>query len=350
LAFPVFLYPNNDKKEVFLQLNSFLSCERSYSKNKKPSACSAVRAFLGEKLMIQLYCGLNEQQWNHHPVAPGKFACVAPVYGKTVQGKRCNPVKVPSDTLVLQDSGAFSDSFDQRLSLDAALERQIAHAETYGYTTQVTYRASYDLLIDEKWDGGTRYKARWTEVDAEHAIEETVRAAIYLAHHRMSTKLVLSAQGVSAQQYLRCAERIVPLLAPGDVFGLGGWCITGKLPTQMLPVFRETMRLVIPFLGREGVKQVHIWGVCYAKALGELLWLCDEYDIALSTDSAGPSVRPAMGSWGYAEWSDPSYRRPPVEIRGLERARHVGATRQWLETFRMTPHYAPLQPRQMKLF
>jgi hypothetical protein len=303
---------------------------------------------LGEN-MIRFYCGLNEQQWNHHPVDPGTLACVAPVYGKTVVGKKVNRVKVPSETLVLQDSGAFSDSFDQRLSLEAALERQVQHAEAYGYAARVVYRASYDVLIDEKWEGGTRYKARWTEQDAEDAVEETVRAARYLAQHRMGVKLVLSAQGVSAHQYLRCAERIVPLLAPDDVFGLGGWCITGKLPKQMLPVFRETMRVVVPFLGREGVRQVHIWGVCYAKALGELLWLCDEYGIALSTDSAGPSVRPAMGSWGYAEWSDPTYQRPPVETRGLERARHVKATRAWLEAFRMTPHYVPLRPLQLRL-
>ena len=300
--------------------------------------------------MIEFYCGLNEQQWNHHPVAPGKLACVAPVYGKTVQRKTCNRVKVPPETLVLQDSSAFSDSLDQRLSVEAALERQIQHAETYGYAAQVAYRASYDLLIDEKWEGGTRYKARWSEADAEYAIEETVQAAAYIAHHRMGVKLVLSAQGVSAHQYLRCAERIVPLLASDDVFGLGGWCITGKLPAQMLPVFRETMRLVIPFLGREGVKRVHIWGVCFAKALGELLWLCDEHAITLSTDSAGPSIRPAMGEWGYAEWRDRSYQRPPTAIRGLERARHVAATRAWLEAFRTTPHYIPLQPRQTRLF
>jgi hypothetical protein len=299
--------------------------------------------------MILLYCGVNEQQWNHHPVAPGKLACVAPVYGKTVQGKKCNRVKVPLDTEVIQDSGAFSDGINERLSVEAALERQLVHAEKYGYAAQVTHRASYDLLIDEKWEGGVRHKARWTEQDAEYAVETTVRAAAYLARHRLGTKLILSAQGVSAQQYLRCAEQVVPLLEDGDIFGLGGWCITGKLPAQMLPVFRETMRLVIPFLGREGVRRVHLWGVCYAKALGELLWLCDEWNITLSTDSSGPSVRPAMGVWGYAEWRDPFYEQPAAEIRGLERARHVQATCTWLQAFRSTPHYKPLEPVQMKL-
>ncbi len=159
---------------------------------------------------------------------------------------------------------------------------------------------------------------------------------------------MLSAQGISARQYLRCAQRIVPLMEEGDIFGMGGFCITGKYPAQILPVFRETVQVLIPFLGREGVKRVHIWGVCYARALGELLWACDEYGIVLSTDSTGPSIKPAMGEWGYAEWRDPSYRRPPVEIRGLERARHVQATREWLLQFRTTPHYR--YPRQLPLW
>jgi hypothetical protein len=299
--------------------------------------------------MIELYCGVSESVWNHHPVAPGKLACISPVYGKSVETKTRSSVKVPSDTLVLQDSGAFSDSLDQRLSFGAALDRQHAHAARYGYAAQVTARASYDVLVDEWWKAGVRSKSRWTEVDAEDAIETTVKAATFLAQHREKTKLVLSAQGVTAHQYLRCAQRIVPLLAPGDIFGLGGWCVTGKFPKQMMPVFQETMRLVIPYLGREGVKLVHIWGCTYARALGELLWLCDEWGIAISTDSAGPSFKPAMGEWGYAEWRDPTYRQPPVETRGLERARHVQATREWLSNFRATPHYKPLQPRQMRL-
>ncbi len=49
--------------------------------------------FVWREDMISFYCGLNERQWNHHPVAPGSLACVAPVYGKTIQGKTCNRVK-----------------------------------------------------------------------------------------------------------------------------------------------------------------------------------------------------------------------------------------------------------------
>src|SRR5579859_363684 len=134
--------------------------------------------------MITLYCGLNEHRWDHHPVVPGRFACVAPVYGKTLQTKTRNRVTVPSGTEVIQDSGAFSDGIDQRLSLEAALERQLAHAQQYSYASQVTHRASYDLLIDEKWEGGMRYKARWSERDAQEAVAVTVKAAAYLSAHR----------------------------------------------------------------------------------------------------------------------------------------------------------------------
>src|SRR5438067_2507630 len=146
--------------------------------------------------MILFYCGLNERQWNQHPVAPGPLACVAPVYGKTIRTKVCNRVRVPPLTQVIQDSGAFSDERGSRLSFGAALERQLAHAEHYSYAERITHRASYDLLIDEKWQEGVRSKARWTEADAEDAVDTTVQAAAYLAEHRGKSQVILSAQGV----------------------------------------------------------------------------------------------------------------------------------------------------------
>jgi len=102
--------------------------------------------------------------------------------------------------------------------------------------------------------------------------------------------------------------------------------------------FRETISLVVP-LAAQFVNRVHIWGVCYAPALGELLWMCDRYGIKLSTDSSGPQVRPTRGEWGYMGWRDTEYKRSPVEIRGLERARHVVATREWLSKFRELEWY-----------
>lgn len=301
--------------------------------------------------MITLYCGVNEKRWNHHPTAPGAYACISPVYGATVRTRRTNSVAVPSDCAIIQDSGAFSDGPGHRLTFAAAWERQQAHAERYGYAAQITHRASYDLLIDEKWQDGKRSKRRWSEDEAWAAVNETVDAAAYAAGRRDGLGLVLSAQGVSAWQYLECAKRVIALMdMQRDILGLGGWCITGKLPKPIFPVFVQTVRAVIPYAAARGVKRVHVWGVLYAPALAELLYQADQHGIAVSTDSSGPSTRPVFGSWGYADWVDRFYQRPPVGIRGLERARHVQVVRAWLNDFRSTVYYRELvQPRQLRL-
>ena len=308
-------------------------------------------------MTIRFYCGVNETRWNHHPTAPGRYTCIAPIFGSTARTQRVNSVVVPSDTLVLQDSGAFSDSWSTRLTFEAALNRQIAHAERYRYVDQITHRASYDLLIDEVWTDGNRTKRRWTVEQAVSAVEETVNAAEYLANHRNGLDLVLSAQGVDAVQYLDCVRRVVPFLdLDRDVLGLGGWCIIGKLPSVMLPVFRETVKIVIPYIAPRGVKGVHIWGVLYAPALAELLCACDKHGISVSTDSSGPQRRPSFGMWGYADWVNRNYQRPATDIRGLERARHVKAVRSWLDAFRGSTYYravnnrADVTYRQLSLF
>lgn len=327
--------------------------------------------------LFQFYCGIGEQQWNLYPVASGPLACISPVYGQSTARKCVNRVTVPDGTQVIQDSGAFSDGPGQRLNFAEALRRQDTHALRFSYTDQVIARASYDLLIDEMWEedehqsGLTRTKRRWSETQAELAVQETIAAARYLSQHRNGLPCLLSAQGVSARQYRYCAERILRFLHDEDTFGLGGWCITGKLPAQMMPVFRETMHQVIPLLGREGVRRVHIWGVCYAPALGELLWLCDQWNITLSTDSVGPSVRPARGRWGYADWTDLDYHsvvscRPEethetsrvktwngdwIEIpcaRGAHRAELVHQVREWLAHLRETRYFPVDNPRYLQ--
>jgi hypothetical protein len=335
---------------------------------------------------IRFYCGLGEKHYNHHPVVTGPYACVAPVSGSTV--KKINSVAVPKGVAVLQDSGAFNDAclllrgqerhISQmkhcRVSFKEALQRQERHAEHFGYSHQIEARASYDVLIDETWTEDAsgllvRCKKRWSETDAAIAVEETIAAAAYLHQHRNGLPCILSAQGVSPRQYLHCVEQIMPSIREGDIVGLGGFCILG-LDHSYLPGFRETMRLVIPFLKREGIRRVHLWGVCFAEPLGELLWLCDHDEvgnpdphqrISLSTDSIGPSTRPVKknpagcGTWGYASWCNNRYPIPPVldsckikdadgnkipicapdtRCRGLERGRHVLQTVDWFAHFR----------------
>ena len=325
---------------------------------------------------VIFFCGVSEHSWNHYPPAPGPYACVSPVYGNSSDRKRTTTPAIPVETQVLQDSGAFSDGPGTRLSIADALRRQEAHAERSGYADQIAARASYDLLIDEMWreqeTSGVqvRQKRRWTEAAAEEAVAETVQAARYLSAHRNGLPCVLSAQGVIPRQYLRCVQQIIPLLQGGDILGLGGFCVVGKCPAQMLPIFRETMRVVMPLLGREGIARVHVWGVMYAPALADLLWFADQHGIRVSTDSMGPSVRPALGRWGYANWCDWSYRSAPSlppereteanvapvkaadgtcvllpRVRGLHRAEQVRQVRAWLADFRHTPYYPATAPR-----
>lgn len=293
---------------------------------------------------LRFYCGVNEDRWNYHPVSPGKYACISPVMGSSTKTRQENRIWVPPETKVMQDSGAFCDSLSNRLSFKDVLERQIYHARKFEYADQVTHMASYDLLIDEKWKDGIRYKQRWSEGEAWSAVRETIAAARYILEWRneyqQDVNLVLSAQGVSLDQYLSCADAVLdrPGRRENDALGLGGWCIMGIRKRLLLP-FKEIMRELVPMAASKGVKHIHIWGVLYAPAIGNLLWLCDQHDILLSTDSAGPQKRPAMGTWGYMGWTDKDYRRPPVETRGQERERHVIAVREWLKNFRETEWY-----------
>lgn len=289
---------------------------------------------------IRLFCGVSETRWNTLRPDPGPYACVSPVYGR--RDYRETSVWIPPCTTVLLDSGAFSDGPQRRLDFEAALSRQIAHAEKWGYKEQVEWSVAYDLLIDERWMGGVRYKSRWAISEAWEAVDITVRACEYYAknRHRLpgSGGLVLPVQGVDAVQQCYCAERVISFLDPDkDILGLGGWCILGKRP-KLLPEFWRTMWALIPGAARRGVKRVHIFGVMLAKALGGLLWICDEYGIKLSTDSSGPSCRPAFGIWGYADWCK-TCNFPPGPERGQARIRHVQMVREWLRKFRSTIYY-----------
>lgn len=192
------------------------------------------------------------------------------------------------------DSGAFSDPPEKRLSPDEALCRQLAWEQRAGDKWGSNWRAqgvvSYDLLIDETWINGERHKRRWSIRQADRAVMETVKAAEYLTmqrQHLAPRQLILSCQGVDAIQYRECTQAILVLAQPGDIIGLGGWCILGRL-TSLLPEFWKTLRATLPLVADKGIKDVHIFGVLYQPALGGLLWLADQYDLSISTDSSAP--------------------------------------------------------------
>lgn len=289
---------------------------------------------------MRLYVGLSELKWNEAEIpASIGYACVSPISGRVAGKQKENWVAVPKDVEVIQDSGAFSDSWATRLSLSAAWDRQVDHAEKHGYSDQVTHRASYDLLIDETWLDGKRSKKRWSFEDASQAVEATVKASQFAAARRDKVGLVQSAQGVEPDQYLHCVQRVIENLDPErDKLGLGGWCILG-IRRELMPVFQKTIEQVVPYAAEAGVKSLHIWGVIYPPALGLLQWWADLYGLSVSTDSTSPALQMVWGGWGYAE-NRREIEKIPVGKIGAARCVHVCQTRHYLEGLKSTRHYA----------
>lgn len=200
----------------------------------------------------------------------------------------------PADVPLVEgwcDSGAFQDPPDRRLTPEGALAGQLAWEARASDLWGTPYRhaavVSYDLLIDEKWAGGKRRKERWSVAEADAAVRVTVDAAAYLASQRdrlSPRRLVMACQGVDAAQYAECAAGVLAHCRPGDVFGLGGWCILGKRPAW-LPAFWAAMRRALPLVAAAGLARVHLFGVMWRVALGGLVWLADRHGLAVSTDS-----------------------------------------------------------------
>ncbi len=291
---------------------------------------------------IEFYCGIGDTSWNHHPIDCGPYACVSPVYGRDASR---NKVRVPEGTLVIQDAGPYSDGEENRLDPADALQRQKDHARYYHYEHAITHRASYDMFIKKLSPEASKF-----------AVKTTIDAAAYLdAHRSPGIGCVMSAQGLTAEQYIECAIKILPYIdVEQDIFGLGGWSQIGKIPS-MLKVFRPTMEGLIPILAINKIRWVHVWGMCFPEALAILLELCEMYGIKLTTDSMGPAQNPVFGQWGYGSWRDNNYSIPTImescrrmspggykalscapgtRCKGLERARHVRLTREWLANFR----------------
>lgn len=136
------------------------------------------------------------------------------------------------------------------------------------------------------------------------------------------------------------------MVGTGDVLGMGGWCIIGWYPPksdkrkEINSTFWRSAWQIVATAAAHGIRRIHIFGVMVAPILGGLLWLCDEFGIeSLSTDSSGPSVRPAQRKvWGYADWARPC-DIPPGAARGLARIQHVGEVKAWLANFRDTQYY-----------
>lgn len=368
---------------------------------------------------VTFFTGIGEKYFNHHEVYTGLNACVSPVtgrggilkkdgkpvldrYGNPKKKKqRENQVSIPADvTTLIYDCGAYSDTTYYRLSDEESLERQLAHMRKYNAIRpdRKIYIASHDLLVDEQANAeGEREKNRMNPDLAVFAVRETIKAAEYINGRRdyiaeqtgQPAHLIISAQGSDADQYLYCSEKILPFINPDtDIFGLGGWCILGR-QTSLMATYRETISRLVPLLKRWKIKKIHIWGVCYAPALCELIYAInhDEYGnpeqeknlIEISCDSVGPTTRITKphkrnglhSAYGYSSWRNNNYLIPPVldscrhldengnkaptcspsiYCRGNERKKHVIDTTYWLANIveREPDLYKPIQIEQPK--
>lgn len=242
---------------------------------------------------VRLYVGADAQNVQRRRMALTGYRCFSGAYGPKSRFTRGEAASVVG----MLDSGAFSDAPEDRLDPEAALARQLCwekEAERWwGFPWRAESLVSYDLLIDEKWTAGRRRKERWSVAEADRAVRVTVDAAAFLAVRRRALyprTLVLAAQGVDCGQYAECAAGVLAHAKPGDVFGLGGWCILGWWKSW-IPQFWATARRVLPLIAAAGLSRVHLFGVMYRPVLGPLLWLCDRHRLSLSTDSSGPVLQ-----------------------------------------------------------
>jgi hypothetical protein len=199
------------------------------------------------------------------------------------------------ELFAIGDSGAFSHSPSQRWSFEQHIanlgkwEKNFAKSQGWEQWN-FSAVASYDLLIDEVWVDGSRQKQRWSALEAERAVRETVAAAQYLNSQRKTLQpriLLLGCQGVNAAQYRHCTEKVLEVAAPGDWIGFGGWCILGHLSFKhYLFEFFKVLNECVELVARAKIKHIHLFGVRYEPAVAAMQWTCDCYGISCSTDSS----------------------------------------------------------------
>lgn len=229
------------------------------------------------------------------------------------------------------DSGAFQRFKDnQRISNEESLELQLLRE--HQLSTVAYALASNDRLIDEKEIFGKKTKQRWTLEEGWLAVKQTVAAAEYLAAQRQFLKgriCVLGCQGVDAAQYATCVQEVLQVATSEDWLGLGGWCILGK-QQKWMPTFRQTLIKIFPLIAKSPVKHIHIYGVMFEPALGNLLWMCDRYGLTCSTDSKKPLSD--------CRWKTPEQRKKA----GARFDNYKDNLNYWkdnLFNFRLTPYY-----------
>jgi hypothetical protein len=259
------------------------------------------------------------EQYPYYPERITKRVMVNPKY----KIKRLLP-----NTHVLCDSGAFQDlDSNTRLTPKQSLDRQLTYREHLRKITNdplFNYEAVsiYDQMagVDEELVciGGCmqKRKVRGSEETAKAAIIETLDAANYYATQRnaIGTSIIWIAQGVTPRQYTQeCTIPLLELAQSHDMFGFGGFCIIGRKRKTMLPLFYETVDMVLPLVKHKGLSRVHVFGVCIPEAIEYLEQASQRYGIVASTDSSAPE----LSAVAFGKMYKPNGR--PLDPKGIMR-------------------------------
>lgn len=237
---------------------------------------------------------------------------------------------------VIEDSGAFQErDMKNRLTSSDALNRQLRHqdqiAKRSGHQFKFEAIVTYDMLIgvDEALIDGKRVKRRGNVESAKEAVSETIKSAEYYARNRkqIGTNIAFSCQGADPYQYAECAERIIKLMEPEDIFAFGGFCILG-VHKKLLPQFVKTLQIVLPMLGDNGITRAHLLGICWAPAILAAEFEGLKHHISFSTDSSSFEVNSVMGRvWRDQKWhktfskedKNKNYHPADLTISNIER-------------------------------
>lgn len=240
---------------------------------------------------MRFYVSKCHNRLNGYPYAPESvtpYLCLNPYYSVTL-----NP---EMDVRYILDSGAFQDvRSESRLSFREALDRQLLFENKVGRKAEAI--VSYDRLVDEQVNETGQFKKRVDHDTGAEFVEETLKASEFLVSRRSELEdrqLILSCQGTSITQYIGCVESMLEIAQPGDIIGLGGFCILSK-NMEYEKEFYEVIMDVFPKIHQRGIDRVHIFGMGTFRALVQADVLARMNDIELSYDTSSPEMNSVYG-------------------------------------------------------
>lgn len=149
-----------------------------------------------------------------------------------------------------------------------------------------------------------KIKTRGTHETAARAVKRTIEAAHYYAMQRErigKARIAWVGQGIDPEQYAACVAAQLEYMQPHDVFGFGGFCIIGRMPTRMMPVFAATLERIVPMVRETGVTRFHLLGVMYPPAARLALDCAARYGCEVAIDSSGPEQAACIAGAVYRE-------------------------------------------------